>query len=195
MPGNFSIFLFRDQTDFSRSRLRQLLPLQADLILAAYHAIRTELLHSYRSDPQCEDHFSNLLKLLDNPCGGRQRVVLDHGLTTACHFAIFFDWCHRAEGTYPDPSSTQYVGLCVSGLAAATISCCKSTSQLPPKYQWIYASSDSKLERWLQIPPLNSTTILRSLARPEQLQFQISTLRISSWPSKRLYKRRFVLIT
>ncbi|RDA96259.1 hypothetical protein CP533_1781 [Ophiocordyceps camponoti-saundersi (nom. inval.)] len=130
------IFLFGDQTENYRSLLDSLLRLKPDPLLesflsTSYTHLRAEILQHHDSRNHVSLSFSTLLELLTvSSLPPSQQVALDHGLSSICHFALFFHHLgQRCGGVFPIPKGC-YLGICTGSLAAAAVEACKTPLEL-----------------------------------------------------------------
>ncbi|KAI1780725.1 polyketide synthase [Hypoxylon cercidicola] len=134
MAAQLNLYLFGDQTYDIQPHIKDLLrhrhnPVLEDFLVKTYHAIRTEI---YRLPPQIRDDLPRLTCLDDlvlwKPAGKRC-IPLDMAATCMYQLGTFIS---HADPQYPSAEDARVLGLCTGALAAAAISCSRSTLDLVP---------------------------------------------------------------
>ncbi|OCK75289.1 ketoacyl-synt-domain-containing protein [Lepidopterella palustris CBS 459.81] len=134
MAGHLKLYLFGDQTYDLQPHLKDLLrnrhnPVLEDFLVKAYDAVRTEL---YKLPQQVRDdlpRFTCLDDLVLWNQSGKRCIPLDMAVTCMYQLGVFIS---QADTCYYDADKSRVVGLCTGALAAAAVSCSRSTLDLVP---------------------------------------------------------------
>ncbi|KAJ6199961.1 hypothetical protein J3E72DRAFT_186462 [Bipolaris maydis] len=135
MSGQQKLYLFGDQTYEVQSRLRELLqyrvnPILDDFLLKSYHAIRTNISNLPIEIRDNLPRFTSIDDLLlMELTSGKRCVPLEMALTCMYQLGVFIS---KAEHDYPSLENSRILGLCTGTLAAAAVSCSRSTLDLVP---------------------------------------------------------------
>jgi hypothetical protein len=132
MANHRTLYLFGDQTH--DVQLKELVacrvnPVVEDFLQRAYDVIRSELHDLPRETRDALPRFTCLNDVLLYKPRGRRCVPLDMALTCMYQLGVFL-----VQGYPPHESDGQacVLGLCTGALAAAAVSCSRSTPELVP---------------------------------------------------------------
>ncbi|KAF2853068.1 ketoacyl-synt-domain-containing protein [Plenodomus tracheiphilus IPT5] len=134
MKDQLKLYLFGDQTFHTQAQFERLLqsrdnPALESLLFKAYNSIRTEV---YKLSPQIRKGFPRLTCLEDLVLprqDGRRCIPLDMATTCLYHLGTFVV---RADPGDFASGKACALGLCTGALAAAAVSCSRSTLDLIP---------------------------------------------------------------
>ncbi|RAL16794.1 ketoacyl-synt-domain-containing protein [Aspergillus homomorphus CBS 101889] len=134
MTNHVQLYVFGDQTFQLQPHLKHLLrgrsnPILADFLDKAYQAVRAELYRLPTTTREDLPRFSSLEDLVLWDQNGPRCVPLDMALTCLYQLGTFID--QTAPEDF-NASTSRVLGLCTGALAAAAVSCSRSTSELVP---------------------------------------------------------------
>ncbi|KAK4147650.1 ketoacyl-synt-domain-containing protein [Dichotomopilus funicola] len=138
MADQRKLYLFGDQTHDIKPQLKRLLqnrsaPVVEDFLTRAYDGIRTEIYDLPHETRESLPRFTSLDDLVQWDVGatGEGRcVALDMAVTCMSQLGTFIS---EADGWYNGANTSRVAGLCTGTLAAAAVSCSRSTQELVAK--------------------------------------------------------------
>ncbi|KAI0437215.1 beta-ketoacyl synthase [Xylaria telfairii] len=135
MANQLKLCIFGDQTCDLKLLWRELFqtrsnPAVEDFLTRAYRAVRQEV---YRLPPEVREsvpRFTCVDDLLLSSGGSRRCVAIDTAVSCIYQLATFIN---KADNWYHGGGELMTVGLCLGGLAAAAVSCSRTTLDLIPR--------------------------------------------------------------
>ncbi|KAK4235627.1 ketoacyl-synt-domain-containing protein [Achaetomium macrosporum] len=132
--GHLTLYLFGDQTFDVQPHLRDLMrhrhnPVLENFLAKALDAIRAELYTLPREMHERLPRFTSVDELLLRRQGGKACLPLDMAMTCLYQLGAFIA---QADPWDFSRANTAIVGLCTGALAAAAVSCSRSTLDLVP---------------------------------------------------------------
>ncbi|KAF2204082.1 ketoacyl-synt-domain-containing protein [Delitschia confertaspora ATCC 74209] len=134
MAEQLKLYLFGDQTFDVQPCLKDLVryrnnPVVEDFLVKSYDALRTEL-HDLPREVRDElPRFTSIEDVLFRKQGGKRCVPLDMAVTTMYQLGTFIS---QANSQDYYSKNIRILGLCTGALAAAAVSCSRSTLDLIP---------------------------------------------------------------
>ena len=151
MASTLKLYLFGDQTYDIQPCLKDLIhyrsnPVLEDFLIKAYDAIRTEIFSLPSEIRHDLPRFTCLDDILLRKPGGRRCVPLDMALTCMYQLGVFIRYgrrllipvkklntsCSQVDPQHFCSDNARVLGLCTGALAAAAVSCSRSTLELIP---------------------------------------------------------------
>ncbi|KAF1952593.1 ketoacyl-synt-domain-containing protein [Byssothecium circinans] len=134
MATHLKLYLFGDQTFDIQPHFKTLLqrrdnPVLDAFVEKAYDAIRTEIYKLPQETREDIPRFTSVEDLILWNQDGKRCVALDMAVTCMYQLGVFIS---QAESWNYDPGTSLLVGLCTGALAAAAVSCSRSTVDLIP---------------------------------------------------------------
>ncbi|KAF2475265.1 polyketide synthetase PksP [Lindgomyces ingoldianus] len=129
MAGKFDILVFGDQAVSYDSSLLKLLSKKGNAILSAlfeeaHYTLREEIAQLPPAEQAKFPPFSTLVELLTQHGASKStNCALDSAFVCLHQLALFVNHFSEASITYPNPTTTYTVGICIGLLAATAVSC------------------------------------------------------------------------
>ncbi|KAJ6784566.1 hypothetical protein PWT90_06486 [Aphanocladium album] len=136
MSSSPRVVLFGDQTNAVEHKLQGLIAGSSNVILAeflnaAFRAIQKEIYKLPSTDGMQMPRSETLGLLIDAVQSGKRHAALDNALLCMYEVGLYLSHVSRCAVAYPPPpSSTTFAGVCIGSLAAASLSCAQSSSDI-----------------------------------------------------------------
>ena len=151
MADQLKLYLFGDQTYDIQSYLKDLIqyrhnPVLEDFLVKAYDAIRAEIYNLPREIRDDLPRFTCIDDIVFRKQGGKRCVPLDMAVTCMYQLGVFIRYgrflripvqklnnlCSQVDSRHYCGDNARILGLCTGALAAAAVSCSRSTLELIP---------------------------------------------------------------
>ncbi|KAK4235192.1 beta-ketoacyl synthase [Achaetomium macrosporum] len=137
MAHGIRVFLFGDQTSNFVPKLRELLTVRDNPILAAFleqahYVIRAQMIQALPPAEHKASRTASLAEMVQKYADGKLNSAFQTALSCICQLGCFMQEFEDSTKPYPSPHDTSVLGVCTGALAAAAVSCSSSLSELLP---------------------------------------------------------------